>query len=174
MRVVDHRALRRAAHIAQRFGEKRLAIEALKLRPDLEVEQARVAQHRRGGLRFVLASADDDFVRRCVMLHLDAWLEVIATGGHDWLLTDALPAAERGQRLIRQCRAVGPQLFMDSHEIAFARLQQLEDPLAMRRCLLFAFDLRHCGGVRFEHLAHALAREVQQFRDLAFVHALRS
>jgi hypothetical protein len=63
VRVIDHGALWRAAHVAQRFGEKRLAIETLKLRPDLEVEQARVAQHRRGGLRLVFASADNDLVR---------------------------------------------------------------------------------------------------------------
>src|SRR5919106_3197437 len=93
MRVVNHRALWSAAHVAQRFGEKRLAIEALKLRPDLEVEQARVAQHCRGGLRLAPASSDDDFVRRGVVLHLRAWLKVIAAGGRDGRLSDALSAA---------------------------------------------------------------------------------
>jgi hypothetical protein len=83
-----------APHVSQRFGEKRLAIEALKLGPDLEVEHTRVTQHRRCGLRLILASSDDDFVRRGVVLHLDAWLEVIATRGHDGVLSDALSAAE--------------------------------------------------------------------------------
>ena len=91
--------------------------------PDLEEEHARVAQHRRGGLRLVLASGDDDFVRRGVVLHLDAGLEVIAAGGRDGRLSDALSAAERRQRLIRQRRAIGQQFFMDSHEIALARMQ---------------------------------------------------
>jgi hypothetical protein len=46
VRVVDHDALRRASPVAQRRGEEGLAIEALKRRPDLEVEQPRVTQHR--------------------------------------------------------------------------------------------------------------------------------
>lgn len=57
------------------------------------------------------------------MLHLDARLEVITAGGYDGILSDALPAAEGCQRLIRQRRAIGEQLLMDSHEIALAGVQ---------------------------------------------------
>ena len=70
MRVVDHYAFRSAAHVAQRVGEKHLAIEPLEGGIDLEEQQTRVAQHRRSGLRLVLPAAHLHFVRRRVVLHL--------------------------------------------------------------------------------------------------------
>jgi len=120
VRVVDHHALRRAAEVAQRCGEKGLAIEALKRRPDLEIKQARVTQDRRGCLGFELASGHRHFMRRGVVLQLDAGFEVIAADRHDGLLPDALSAAERRQRLIRQTGSAGEQFLMDSHEVPLA------------------------------------------------------
>src|SRR5450759_3959783 len=60
MRVVDHHALRSAAHVAQRIGEKHLAIEPLERGMDLEKQHARIAQHRRGGLCLVLPATHFD------------------------------------------------------------------------------------------------------------------
>lgn len=105
MRVVDHHPLGSAAHVAQRIREERLAIEPLERGIDLEKQQARVAQHRRGGLRLVLPAAHLDFVRRRVVLHLHTRIEVILARRHGRCLSDALPAAEPRQRLIRQRRA---------------------------------------------------------------------
>src|SRR6185437_8450185 len=98
MRVVDHHTFYRSAHIAQRIGEKNLAIETLKRRVDLEEQHARVTQHRRSGLRLVLPAGHLHLVRRGVVLQLHAGLEVILTNRYDWSLTDALLAAKRSQR----------------------------------------------------------------------------
>ena len=70
MRVVNHDALHHAAHVAQRVGEKHLAVESLERGIDLEEQQARITQHRRSGLRLVLPAAHFDGVRRGVVLHL--------------------------------------------------------------------------------------------------------
>jgi hypothetical protein len=148
MRVVDHDALRNAAHILKRIGEERLAIEPLKRRVDLEKQQARVTQHRRRGLRLILLATHFDCVWRRVVLHLHARLEVILPRRHDRCLSDALPAAERGQRRIRQRRAGRRQLLMDSHEIPLARCQEIEDLLPVGLGFLRPLDLRHAGGVR--------------------------
>ena len=107
MRVVDHHSLWRAIEVAERLGEKDLAIEPLEGGLNLEEQHPRITQHRRCGLRFVLPSGHRYFMRRGVVLHLDAGFKLIAARGHDGLLPDALPAAERGQGLIRQCCAIG-------------------------------------------------------------------
>ena len=46
VRVVDHHAGRGAGEVAQRFGEKYLAVESLKRRVTLKEKHPRVAQHR--------------------------------------------------------------------------------------------------------------------------------
>ena len=91
------------------------------------------------------------------MLPFDAGRELIAAGGHDGFLSDPFPAAERRQRWIREHGAGSRQFLMDSHEVALARGQQLEDLLAEGRGFLGALDLRHGTGVRLQHLADALA-----------------
>ena len=105
VRVVDHHPLRRARHVTQRIGEEHLAVESLKGGLDLEEQQARVTQHRRGGLRFVLLAAHLDFMRRGIVLHLHSRLKRILTGRCDRRLPDALPATECCQRWIGQQRA---------------------------------------------------------------------
>jgi hypothetical protein len=158
MRVVDHHAFHRAAHVTQGVGEKHLAIETLERGIDLEKQHARIAQHRRGGLRLVLPAAHLDFVRRRVVLHLHARLEVILARRHDRCLPDALPAAECGQRRIRQRRAARRQFLMDSHEIPLAGNQKLEDLLPVGFGFLRPLDFRHEGGVRAQNFAHGRAR----------------
>jgi len=66
--VVDHDALGRTVYVAQRFGEKYFAIEALESGLDLKEQHPRVTQHRRGGLRLVLALAHQQVMRRGVVL----------------------------------------------------------------------------------------------------------
>ena len=129
MRVVDHHALDSAAHVAQRLGEKHLAIEPLERGVDLEEQHARVAQHRRGGLRLVLPAAHLDGVRRRVVLHLHTRFEMILARRHERCLSDALPAAKCAQRRIRQPRAARRQFLMDSHEIPLAGDPKIEDLL---------------------------------------------
>src|ERR1017187_6161988 len=109
VRVIDHHALDHAArprgHPPQRVGEKYLAVESVKSRMDLEKQNPRVAQDTRGRLRLVLPAAHFDRVRRRIVLHLHAQIEVILARRFDRRLPDALPAAETRQRLIRQHRA---------------------------------------------------------------------
>ena len=114
VRVVDHDALRGAVHIAHRVGQEHFAVETLKGGRDLKEQHARITQHRRGGLRFILPAAHFHFMRRRVVLHLHAGLEMILARGRNRRLPDALPAAERGQRLIRQSRAANLKFLMDS------------------------------------------------------------
>ena len=120
VRVVDHHALRRTAHIAQRIGKKDFAVEALERGIDLEKQQARVEQNRRCGLCLILLAAYFNFVRGGVVLHFLTGLKVIAARRHNGLLPDALPAAEGCQRRIRQRCAVSDQFFMDSRKIPLA------------------------------------------------------
>ena len=101
MRVVDHHPLDHTACIAQRIGEKHFAVETLKSGIDLEKQHARIAQHRRSRLRFVLPAAHFHRVRRRIVLHFHARLEVILARRHERRLPDTLPAAEPRQRRIR-------------------------------------------------------------------------
>ena len=50
MGVVDHHPTTGASKVAQGFGEKHLAIEALKGRETLEEQETRITQHGGGGL----------------------------------------------------------------------------------------------------------------------------
>ena len=158
MSVVDHHPFRRAVHIAHSIGEKHLAVEALKGGRDLKEQHARITQHSRGGLRFILPAADFHFMRRCVVLHFHAGLEVILARGHNRRLPDALPAAERGQSLIRQSRAAHLKLLMDSHKIPLAGSQKIQDLLAVGLCLFLPLNLRHIGGVQAQDFAHGRTR----------------
>src|ERR1039457_3192379 len=82
-----------------------------------------------GVLILVLFPGHLDQVRRRIVLHLYAWIEMILARGHDRSLTDALPAAECGQRWIRQFRAARRQFFMDSHEIPLAGGEKIQNQL---------------------------------------------
>ena len=93
-------------------------------------------------------------MRRRIVLHLDARLEVILARGHNRRLPNALSAAERGQRLIRHLRSAFAQLFMDSHEIPLAGSQEIQDLLAEWFGLFLPLNLRRDGGVRAQHFAH--------------------
>ena len=108
------------------------------------------------------------------MLHLHARFEMILARRHDRRLSDALPAAEPGQRRIRQRRAGRRQFLMDSHEIPLAGDQKIEDLLPVGFGFLRPLDFRNVGGVRTQDFAHAQARQPQHARDLAFAHSLRA
>jgi len=173
MGVVDHHSLHDAVHIAHRIGEKHLAVESLKGGVDLKEQHARVTEHGRGSLRFILPAADFHFMRRGVVLHFHAGLEVILARGHNRRLPDALPAAERGQSLIRQRRAAHRKLLMDSHEIALAGSQKIQDLLAVGLGFFLPLDLRHAGAVQAQDFAHCRTRYLQCAGDLVSAHALR-
>lgn len=59
-------------------------------------------------------------MRRGVVLHLHARIEMILTRRHYRRLPDALPAAEARQRRVGERRAAGDEFLMDSHEIPLA------------------------------------------------------
>src|SRR5205807_6253831 len=104
--VVDEHASRRAPEVAQGFGEKHLAVETLKGGIHLKEQHARIAQDRRGRLHLAALAAQLELVRRGVVLHFFAWLEMIVSGRRDGLLSDAMPVAEGGQgRIGEMCSA---------------------------------------------------------------------
>ena len=107
MRVVDHDLLGNASDITQRVRKEHFAIEALERGINLEEQQARVTQHRRSGLRLVLLTAQLHIVRGRVVLQFHPGIEGISAGRHNRSLSNALPAAEGRQCLIRQCRTAG-------------------------------------------------------------------
>ena len=93
-------------------------------------------------------------VRGRVVLHLHTGIEMILARGHNRSLTDALPAAERSQRRIRQRRAAAYEFLMDSHEIPLAGSQKIEDLLAVGLRFLRPLDFRNLSGVRAQYFAH--------------------
>src|SRR5450759_1753065 len=96
----------------------------------------------------IITRWDFHSVRRRIVLHLHARLEVILARGHDRRLSDALPAAEARQRLIGHRRAARLEFLMDSHEIPLARCQKIEDLFAVRFRFLRPLDLRQPGAGR--------------------------
>ena len=104
VRVVDHNAFARPAKVAHRIGQKHLAVETLKRRVALKQQHPRVTQHALRGLHLALLAGQLDLVRRRVVLHLLARLEVVLARrrGALWArrLPDALLAAEGGQRRV--------------------------------------------------------------------------
>src|ERR1039457_1663410 len=85
-----------------------------------------------GVLILVLFPGHLDQVRRRIVLHLYAWIEMILARGHDRGLTDTLPATECGQRRIRQFRTAADEFLMDSHEIPLAGREKIQDQLPVR------------------------------------------
>ena len=84
---------------------------------------------------------------RRVVLHLHPRFEVILACRHDRGLADALPAAESGQRRIRQPRPARRKLLMDSHQIPLAGDPKLEDLLPVGFGFLRPLDFRDLGRV---------------------------
>src|SRR4051794_15506108 len=113
MRVVDHHAPGNTTHVRQSVAEKDLTVESLKSWIDLKEQQARIAQHCRSSLRPVLPATHFDFVRRGVMLNLDSRIKMIPADRCNRRLCNAVPAAECGQRCVRQCRPTCQEFFMD-------------------------------------------------------------
>lgn len=143
--VIDHNAACRAAEVAMRIRQKHFAVEALKRRIELEKEHVRVAQNRRGRLHIAAFAAEYGVVRRRVMLHLLARLEVILARRLLFDLTDAVTTAERRQRLIGQFCSFGNQLLMDPDQVAAARGMELQKPLPVRLGALRTRDGRNFG-----------------------------
>ena len=140
MGVVDHYSFWKTAEVAPGVGQKHLAVKPLKRRVELKEQHPRVAQHRRGSLNPRFLAGQFDLVWRGVVLHFLAGGEVITAGRHDWRLSDSMPAAECGQRLIGNRRSPGRQLFMDPDQVSLATLQQFEDLLPVGRGLLGPLD----------------------------------
>ena len=141
--VVDHHASRHSPEVAQGFGEKHLAVETLKGGIHLEEQHARIAQDRRGRLHLAALAAQLELVRRGVVLNFFAWLEMVVSGRHDGLLSDAMPAAEGGQGRVRQMHSAGRQLLPHPHQIPLAAVEQFQNLLAIRFGLLRTQEFRY-------------------------------
>ena len=77
VRVIDHGPGCGAAEVAQRLGEKNLAVETPEGGIALEEQHPRIAQHRRGGLHLAFPAAQFELMRRRVVLHLLAGRKII-------------------------------------------------------------------------------------------------
>jgi len=82
------------------------------------------------------------------VLHLHAGFEVILAYGHDRRLSDAVPAAECGQRRIGQLGTAGCQVLMDSHQVPLAGDPKIEDLLPIGFGFLRPLDFRNLRRVR--------------------------
>ena len=142
--VVDHDALRAATEIAQRFGEKDFAVEALERGVALKEQYARIAQHRRGRLHFAFLSREFQFMGRSIVLQFLAGQELVLPHGLLRRHREPMPATEGGQVLVgERCSSC----FMDPHQIPFATWQQLQDLLSIGFGLLGTLQCRHLWGV---------------------------
>jgi hypothetical protein len=83
-------------------------------------------------------ASDLESMRRGVVLHLLARLEVILSHRQFALLPDSLSAAKSGQRWVGELGSCGYELFMHAHQIAFTTLIKLQDLLSVGCGLLWA------------------------------------
>src|SRR5580692_591206 len=120
VRVIDHQPFRRTTEIAQRLGQKNLAVETLEGWIQLEEQHVRVTQHCRGSLYLAPLAAQFNLMWRRVVLNFFAGEKAIASRRHLRHLTDAIAPAEGGQRLITQSHSAGLQLLPHAHQVALA------------------------------------------------------
>ncbi|HVK85984.1 MAG TPA: hypothetical protein VM513_17810 [Kofleriaceae bacterium] len=81
------------------------------------------------------------------MLHLLARIEVVLAGRLLGLVADAVLAAERGQRRIRELKLMArDQLLVNAHEIAAALGVKREDVVPVRLGALGARERRRLGA----------------------------
>ena len=120
---------------------------------------ARIREHQACGLDLDVPSRDLRDVRRGVVLHLLAGVEVILTDRLDGLVSDRVTATERGQCLIGERRAGGDQLFVHANHVAFAAGVQPHDLFAMFVGQLGALHAGHFGAPGAKHLLHRTARD---------------
>ena len=100
--VVDQASFAGPLKILESVSEKDLALETAEGGKELKEEHARITADQRGGLNRPQLAADLGAVRRGVVLHLLAGLEVIFSDGFFRFVADALPPAKGRQRLIRE------------------------------------------------------------------------
>jgi hypothetical protein len=122
--VVDHAALARTTEVLHCLAQKCAALQARETRVDLCVKHARVAQHQRRALHRRFDARDDDMMRRCVVLHLLARLEMVLTRRNFGLLSDLVAPAKRGQRGVANHDAAVGELLHHAHQVALALLIQ--------------------------------------------------
>src|ERR1019366_4412665 len=162
-----------AVEVAQSLDQEDLAVEALEGGIQLEEQHVRVTQNSRRSLRLAPLAAQLDLVRRCVVLHLLARGVVIAPRRHYRRLPDPMPAAEGGQRRVRQVRSTDQQLFLDPYQIALAQRQQFQNLLPVGIAYLRPRQRRHLRRTGLQHFAHCQPADLQHPRYLALAHLLR-
>ncbi len=166
--VIDHAVPARAVVVGRGIVEEHFALETSEPRIELEEQPAREARHERRGLHATERTADMHVVRRGVVLHLLAGLEVVPALRLERLVADAVLATERGQRRVRERHdAACEQLLVDAHKIALAARVQRKNVVAMRLALLRAHERRRRGAAVGEHGLHRAARDMQRAGDHA-------
>ncbi len=166
--VVDHATLARAVVIADALVEELFALESSEPWIELEEQPTRVGQHERRGLRAAHRAADVHVVRRRVVLHLLARIEVIASGRLLGLVADAVLAAERRERRVAQREPVTlDELLVDAYEIAAALGVEREDGVAVRLSFLRAYQRRRRDLAVAQHAFDRAARDLERVGDRA-------
>ena len=84
----------------ERLRQKHLDVEAVPSRIALDEASSREAHHQRSALQMLHLASDLHIVRRGVVLHLLAWLEVVSTSSDLWLEADLCFSAEAGERRV--------------------------------------------------------------------------
>jgi hypothetical protein len=165
VRVVDHPPQTGAFKVQGRLRQEHLALEAGEARIELEEEHPRVAERRRGRLGASRPAPDHHVVRRRVVLHLLARLEVVPSDRLGRRVTDSVPPAVRRQGLIREPRARAHELLVHAHEVVLAPGHELQDLLPVRLGLLGPRHLRHLRRAGLEDLLDRATRDLERSRD---------
>ena len=167
VRVINHAGRGGPGHVLERVGQEDLAGKAIEGRRRLEEEQARVAQHQRGGLDSLLDAADRGTVGRRVVLHLLPRREVVVANRRRRGVPNPVATAKRRQRGVRDRQALLAQLLVDAHQIAAAAIDPRENLLTVRLGLLRPDHSRDHRAARREHRPDGTAGDLQGPGDLS-------
>ncbi len=143
--VVDHATLCGALHVGDRLDQEGPTLESRPSDVHLRKKDAAVAQHQRSALHQAPLATDDDTVRRSVVLHFFAWLEVIATRPPFARLADLVAPAKRRQARVPHLDSLGEQLLAYAHEVALAPSVQRPNLVEVLAELLVTLQALYLG-----------------------------
>jgi len=126
--VVDHADACAAPEILERFGEKGSALESRPSEIDLSIHEAAMAKNEACALQLSLPTPQGNRMRRCVMLHLLSWLEVVLAGRDARLDTYPLTSTEARERRVWGLHDLSSfELLPDTNDVSPALVIQLAD-----------------------------------------------
>ena len=151
----------------ERIGQKHLAGKTIEARIHLTEKHPRVAQHQAGGLHQELLAADTGTMRRGVVLHLGAGLEVVASRGKLGWLADTVATAEGSECLIGERCALGDELFVHPHQVALAQGVELENLVPVGLGFFGTSYRGYVTGITPDDTAHRTTRHTEKLRNPA-------